>query len=202
MWLVQSAFAKQTCLTLEKNLLYYQNFCVRILPLWILNLCLLLQNALQISNPDHLPHKNLFPPELTWVFHQVLFSCSVVSDSLWPHEPQHARPPYPSPTAGVHPNLCPLSQWHHLTILFSVVPFSSCPQSFPASGSFQISQLFTSGGQSIRVSASTSVLSMNTQDWSPLGWTGWISFQYKGLSRVFSNTTVQKHQLFGTQLSL
>ena len=109
---MQSAFTKQTCLTLEKNLLYYQNFCVRILPLWILNLCLLLQNALQISNPDHFPHKNLFPPELTWVFHQVQFSCSVVSDSLWPHEPQHARPPYPSPTAGVHPNLCPLSRWH------------------------------------------------------------------------------------------
>ena len=124
------------------------------------------------------------------------FSCSVVSDSLWPHELQHARRP------GVYPNPCPLSRWCHPTISSSVFPFSSCPQSFPASGSFQMSQLSTSGGQSIAVSASTSVLSMNTQDWSPLGWTGWISFQSKGLSRVFSNTTVKKHQFFGTQLSL
>ena len=130
------------------------------------------------------------------------FSCSVVSDSLQPHEPQHARPPCPSPTPRVHPNPCLSSQWYHPTISSSVVPFSSCPQSFPASGSFQMSQLFTSGSQSIGVSASTSVFPMNTQDWSPLGWTGWISLQYKGLSRVFSNTTVQKHQFFGTQLSL
>ena len=120
----------------------------------------------------------------------VQFSLSVVSDSLRPHEPQHARPPCPSPTPGVHPNPCPLSWWCHPTISSSVVPFSSCPQSFPASGSFQMSQLFTSGGQSIGISASTSVLSMNTQDWSPLGWAGWISLQSKGLSRVFSNTTV------------
>ena len=132
----------------------------------------------------------------------VQFSCSVVSNSLWPHEPQHARLPYPSPTAGVYPNACPLSRWCHPTISSSVVPFSSCPQSFPASGSFQMSQLFASGGQSIRASASTSVLPMNTQDWSPLGWTGWISLQSKGLSRVFSNTTVQNHQFFGAQLSL
>ena len=132
----------------------------------------------------------------------VQFSCSVMSDSLWPHELQHARPPCPSPTPGVHPNSCPLSQWCHLTISSSVVPFSSCPQSFPASGSFQISQLFASGCQSTGVSASTSVLPMNTQDWSPLGWTGWISWQSKGLSRLFSNTTVQKHQFFSTQLSL
>ena len=132
----------------------------------------------------------------------VQFSLSVVSNSLWPHELQHARPPCPSPTPGAHPNPCPLSQWCHPTISSSVVPFSSCPQSFPASGSFQMSQLFTSGGQSIGVSASTSVLPMNTQDWSPLGWTGWISLQSKGLSRVFSNTTVQKHQFFGAQLSL
>ena len=130
------------------------------------------------------------------------FSCSVMSDSVRPREPQHARPPCPSPTPRVHSNPCPLSWWWHPAISSSVVPFSSCPQSFPASGSFQMSQLFTSGGQSIRVSASTSVLSMNTQDWSPLGWTGWISLQSKGLSRVFSNTTVQKHQFFGTQLSL
>ena len=114
---------------------------------------------------------------------------------------QHARPPCPSPTPRVHPNSCPLKQWCHPTISCSVVPFSSCPQSFPASESFQMSQLFASVGQSIGVSASTSVLPMNTQDWFPLGWTGWISLQSKGLSRVFSNTTVQKHQFFGTQLS-
>ena len=132
----------------------------------------------------------------------VQFSRSVVSDSLRPHEPQHARPPCPSPTPGVHPNTCPLSWWCHPTISSSVVPFSSCPQSFPTSGSFQMSQLFASGGQSIGVSASKSVLPMNTQDWSPSAWTGWTSLQSKGLSSVFSNTTVQKHQLFGTQLSL
>ena len=134
-----------------------------------------------------------------WVFVSVQFSRSVVSDSLRPREPQHARPPCPSPTPGVYSNSCPLSRWCHPTISSSSVPFSSCPQSFPASGSFPMSQLFASGGQSIGVSASTSVLPMNTQDWSPLGWTGWISFQSKGLSRVFSNTTVQKHQFFGAQ---
>ena len=132
----------------------------------------------------------------------VQFSHSVISNSLRPHEPQHARPSCPSPTPGVHPNPSPLSRWCHPTISSSVVPFSSCPQSFPATGSFQMSQLFASGGQSIGVSASTSVLPMNTQDCAPLEWTGWISFQSKGLSRVFSNTTVQKHQFFGTQLSL
>ena len=132
----------------------------------------------------------------------VQFSCSIVSDSLWPHGLQHARPPCPSPTPGVCSNSCPLCWWCHLTISSSVVPLSSHLQSFPASGSFQMSQLFALGGQSIGVSASTSVLQMSTQDWSPLGWTGWISFQSKGLSRVFSNTTVQKHQFFGTQLSL
>ena len=132
----------------------------------------------------------------------VQFSHSVMSNSLRPHEPQHARPPCPTPTPRVHPNPRPLSRWCHPTISSSVVPFSSCPQSFQASGSFQMSQLFASGGQSIGVSASTSVLPMNTQDWSPLGWTGWISLQSKGLSRVVSNTTVQKHQFFGAQLSL
>ena len=111
--------------------------------------------------------------------------------SLWPHEPQHARSSCPSPTPRVHPNPCPLSRWYYPTISSSVIPFSSCPQSFPASGSFQMSQLFTSGVQSIGVSPSASVLPMNIQDWSPLGWTGWISLQSKGLSRVFSNTTVQ-----------
>ena len=132
----------------------------------------------------------------------VQFSHSVVSHSLRPHGLQHSRPPCPSPTPGVYPNSCPLSRWCHSTISSSVVPFSSCPQSFPASGSFAMSQLFTSGSQSIGVSASTSVLPVNTQDWSPLGWTGWISLQSKGLSRVSSNTTVQKHQFFCTQLSL
>ena len=126
----------------------------------------------------------------------VQFSHSVASDSLWPREPQHARPPCPSPTPGVHPNPCPLSQWCHPTISFSVVPFFSYSQSFPATGSSSVSQFFELGGQSIGVSASTSVLPMNTEDWSPLGWTGWISLQSKGLSRVFSNTTVQKHQFF------
>jgi len=130
------------------------------------------------------------------------FSRSVVSDSLRPHEPQHARPPCPSPTPGVYSNSCSLSQWCHPTISSSVVPFSSCPQSFLTSAAFQMSQLFTLGVQRIGVSASTSLLPMNTQDWSPLGWTGWISLQSKGLSRVFSNTTVQKHQIFSAQLSL
>ena len=147
-------------------------------------------------------------------FPSVQFSRWVVSDSLRPHELQHARPPCPSPAPRVHPNPCPLSQWYHPAISTSVVPFSSCPQSFPASRSFQMSQLFTSGGKSVGVSASSSVLPMNTQDWSPLGWTGLISYwsplgwtglislPSKGLSRVFSNTTVQKYQFFSTQLSL
>ena len=135
------------------------------------------------------------------LFSSVQFSHSVVSDSLRLHEPQHTRPPCPPPTPTLYPNSCPLSRWCHLTISSSIVPFSSCPLSFPASGSFPMNQLFASGGQSIGVSASTSVLPMNTQDWSPLGWTGWISLQAKGLSRVFSNTTVQKHQFFSTQLS-
>ena len=139
----------------------------------------------------------------TWVAnHTVQFSRSVMSDSLWPHGLKHARPPCPSPTPRVYSSSCPLSRWCHPTISSSVVPFSSCPQSLPASGSFPMSQLFASGGQSIRVSASTSVLPMNTQASSPLGCTGWISLQSKGLSRVFSNTTVQKHQFFETQLSL
>ena len=126
------------------------------------------------------------------------FSHSAVSDSLWPHGLQHARLPCPSSIPRVYSNSCPLSQWCHPTIPSSVIPFSSCLQSFPASGSFPMSQFFTSGGQSIGVSASTSVLPMNIQDWSPLGWTSWISLQSKGLSRVFSNTTVQKHQFFST----
>jgi len=129
------------------------------------------------------------------LFSSVQFSRSVVSDSLQPHESQHTRLPCPSPTTGIHSNSCPSSWWCHPAISSSVIPFSSCPQSLPASESLPMSQLFTWGGQSIGVSASTSVLPMNTQDWSPLGWSGWISLQSKGLSRVFSNTTVQKHQL-------
>ena len=123
--------------------------------------------------------------KLLWgpgVFSSVQFSRSVMSDSLWPHEPQHTRPPCPSPNPRVYPNPCPSSGWCHPTISSFVVPFSSCPQSFPASGSFQKSQLFASGGQSIGASASASVLPMNTQDWSPLGWTHWISLQSKELS--------------------
>ena len=134
--------------------------------------------------------------------YSVQFHCSVMSDSLRPHGLQHARLPCPSPTPEAYSNSCPSSQWCHLTTLSSVIPFSSCLQSFPASGSFQMSQFFTSGGQSIGASALASVLPMNIQDWSPLGWTGWISLLYKGLSRVFSNTTVQRHQVFGAQLSL
>ena len=132
----------------------------------------------------------------------VQFSCSVVSNSLQPRRLKHARLPCPSPTPGACSNSCPLSRWCHPTISSFVVPFSSFLQSFPASGSFPTSQLFASGGQSIGVSASASVLPMNIQDWFPLGWTGWISLQSKELSRVFSNITVQKHQFFGTQLSL
>ena len=137
--------------------------------------------------------------ELRPNFPSVQFSCSVVSDSSRPHEPQHTRPPVLSPAPRVHPNPCALSRWCHPTISSSVVPFSSCPQSLPASGSFPVSQLFSWGGQSIGVS--TSVFPMNTQDWSPLGWTGWISLQSKELAGGFSNTTIQKHQFFGAQLS-
>jgi len=133
-------------------------------------------------------------------FSSVQFSLSIMSDSLWPHESQHARPPCPSPTPGVHSDSHPSSQWCHPAISSSIVPFSSCPQSLPASESFPMSQLFTWGGQSTGVSASASVLPKNTQGWS-LGWTGWISLQSKGLSGVFSNTIVEKHQFFSTQPS-
>ena len=134
-------------------------------------------------------------------FSSVQFSHSVMSDSLWPHESEHARPTCPSQTPRVYSNSCPSSRWCHPAISSSVVPFSSCPQSLPASGSFPMSQLFTWGRQSIGVSASASGLPMNTQGWSPLGWTGWISLKSKGLSRIFSNTIVQKHQFFSAQLS-
>ena len=132
----------------------------------------------------------------------VQFSHSVMSDSLQPHGLQHARLPCSSPTPRVYSNSRPLNRWCHPTISSSVIPFSSRLQSFPAPGTFQMSQLFASDGQSIGVSASTSVLPKNTQGWSPSEWTGWISLQSKGLSRVFSNTTVQKHQSFSTQFSL
>ena len=138
-------------------------------------------------------------------FTSIQFNRSVLSDSLQPHEQQppwqHARPTCPSPTLRVYSNSCPSSRWCQPAISSSVIPFSSWPQSLPASGSFPMSQLFTWGGQSIGLSASALLLPKNTQDWSPLGWTGWISLQSKGLSRVFSNTTVQKHQFFSDQLS-
>ena len=141
------------------------------------------------------------PPEgSVFILSSVQFSRSVVSDSLWPHESQHARPPCPSPSPGVHSDSCPSSQWCHPAISSSVVHFSSCPQSLPASESFPMSQLFARGGQSTGVSALASVLPKKSQGWSPSEWTGWISLQSKGLPRVFSNTTVQKHQFFGTQL--
>ena len=158
------------------------------------------------SSPDHtLSNKYLFPllPASFQNFcASIQFSHSVMCDSLQPHGLQHARLPCPSPTLGVFSNSCPLSWWCHPTISSSVIPFSSCLQPFPASGSFPMSQFFTLGSQSIGASASTSVLPMNIKDWFPLGWTGLISLQSKGLSRVFPNTTVQKHQFFSSQLSL
>ena len=175
--------------------------------------CLVYHFILAHEMPFHNRHSSLF---YFWKYFQIIslsilfyllgsfqwgsvqFSCSVMSDSLWPHGLQYARPPCPSPTPGVYPNSYPMSWWCHPTISSSVVPFFSHLQSFPASGSSQMSQLFESGGQSTGASASKSVLPMNIQDWSPLGWTGWISLQSKGLWRVFSNTTVQKHQFFST----
>ena len=152
----------------------------------------------------HFNTRRLLPETkgLTIEFHFSQFSSVAQScPTLRPHESQHARRPCPSPTPGVHPNPCPLSWWCHPTISSSVVPFS-CLQSIPASGAFPVSQFFASGGQNIGASASASVLPMNIQDWFPLGWTSWISLLSKGLSKVFSNTTVQKHQFFGDQLSL
>ena len=137
----------------------------------------------------------------TLSFNSVQFSRSVISNSLRLHELQHTRPPCPSPTPRVYPNSCPLSQWFHPAISSSVVPFSSCPQSLPASESFPMSQLFAWAGQSTGVSALASFLPKKSQGWSPSEWTGWISLQSKGLSSVFYNTTVQKHQFFGAQLS-
>ena len=144
-----------------------------------------------ISQASCLDNWNLF-------ISSVQFSLSVMSDSLWPHGLQHTRPPCQPPAPGIYPNSYALSQWCHPTISSSVIPFSSCLQSFPTSEYFQMNQHFWSGGQSIGVSASTSVLPMNIQDWSSLGWTGWISLQSKGLSKVFSNISVKKHQFFST----
>ena len=155
------------------------------------------------SNPGLL-HGRKILYQLSYEANPCLVQFSSVAQScltLQPHEPQHTRPPCPSPTPGVHSNSCPSSRWCNPAISSSVVPLSSCPQSLPASESFPMSQLFAWGGQSTGVSALASFLPKNTQDWSPSEWTGWISLQSKGLSRVFSNTTVQKHQFFGTQLS-
>ena len=171
---------------ISKYLDYILNIRSRIQNSWFSQFFLLLEkNSQQNISWD----KTIFE----FLLFSVQFSHSVVSYSLQSHGLQHTRPPCPSPTPRVYSNSCPLSQWCHPTISSSVVPFSSCFQSFPASGSFPMSQFFASGGQSIVVSASTSVLPMNTQDWFPLGCTGWISLQSKGLSRVFSNTTFQKH---------
>ena len=145
---------------------------------------------------------SLHSKEMGVKWKSVQFSRSVMSGSLQPHGPQHARPPCPSPTPGVYSNSCPVSQWCHPTSSSSVTPFSSRPQSFPASGSFQMSQVFTSGGQRTGVSVSASILLMNIQGWFLLGLTGWLSLQSKGLARVFSSTTIWKYQFFGTQPSL
>ena len=153
------------------------------------------------SGPCCAPLSRGSPPRQFSNHLSVQFNHSVGSSSLWPHGLQHARPPCPSPTLGAYSNSAPSSRWCHPTTSSSVVLFSHL-QSFPASGSFPMSQFFASGGQSIGVSASASVLPVNIQDWFPLGWTGWIFLQSKGLSRVFSNTTVQTHQFFGAQLSL
>ena len=158
------------------------------MPSYLFSICLLLKNMISKKVKPSLPSEQ--------------FSRSVVSDSLQPYELQHTRPPCPSSTPGVHSNSCPSSQWCHTAISSAVIPFSSCPQSLPASESFPMSQLFSWGGQSTGVSALASFLPKNTQDWSPLEWTGWIFLQSKGLSRVFSNTTVQKHQFFDAQPSL
>ena len=179
--------------TMDIYVYIYKCCCVK-----LLQPCLTLCDPMDCSPPGSSVDRILQARILEWVVISLLkpcslsvqFSCSVVSDSLRPHGLQHAKPPCPSPTPGVYSNSCPLSRWCHPTISSSVIPFSSHLQSFPASGSFQMSQFFASGGQSIGLSASASVLPMNIRDWFPLGCLGWISLQSKGLSRVFSNTTV------------
>ena len=163
--------------------------------------CLLLRRKAMTNLDSILKSRDSTLPTKVCLVSSVQFSHSVVSDSSWPHESQHARPPCPLPTPGVHSDSRPSSPWCHPAISSSVVPFSSCPQSLPASESFPMSQLVEWGGQSTRVSALESFLPKKSQSWSPSEWTGWISLQSKGLSRVFSNTTVQKHQFFCAQLS-
>jgi len=175
----------------RKPITYLKNYMH---PMFIITLFIIVKTWKQSKCPSiDACIKNVWYVYIKWNIQAVQFSRSVMSNSLRIHGLQRARLPCPSPTPGAYSNSCPSRRRCHSTISSSVVPFSSCPQSFPASGSFQMSQFFASGGQSIGVSASTSLLPMNTQDWSPLGWTGWISLQSKGLSRVFSNTTVQKH---------
>ena len=179
-WYIYWDFLDISILLLFINISIGKN---RSISLWLKNLIRLILHFITISiESDQISH-------------------SVVSNSLRPHESQHARPPCPSPTPGVHSDSCSSSQWCHPAISSSVIPFSSCPQSLPASESFPMSQLFAWGGQSTGVSASASFLPKKSQGWSPSEWTGWISLHSKGLSRVFSNTTVQKHQFFSTQPS-
>ena len=176
-------------------------FFIKSLNKYVVNVYYILSIVLGARDTWKIRQKMFLLPLAYSSVQLVQFSHSVVSDSLQPHELQHARPPSPSPTPRVRRNPCPSSRYCHPMISSSVVPFSSCLQSFPASGSFHMSPHLTSGSQSIGVSASTSVLPMNTQDWS-FGWTCWISLQTKGLPRVFSNTTVQKHQFFSANLPL
>ena len=186
-----------TCISIiGLYIVLYEVFCT-VLPNYLY--CLPLLGS---SLKEKLVYHIIFCFSIYICISSVQFNHSAVSDSLQPHESQHARSPCPSPIAGVYPNPCPLCWWCDPTISSSAVPFSSCLQSFRPSGSFQMSQLFASSGGGTGVSASASVLPMKTQDWSPLGWTDWISLQSKGLPRVFSNTTVQKHQFLGAQLSL
>ena len=175
-----------------------------IIVLEVLAMAIREENKLKaIQNEKEELKLSLFANMILYIhFSSVQFSRLVMSNSLWPHGLQHDRLPYPSPTPRAYSTSCPLSRWCHLTISSSVVPCSSHLQFLPASGSFPMSRFFTSGGQSFGVPASASVLPINNQDWFPLGWNGWISLQSKGLSRVFSNTTVQKHQFFSTQFSL
>ena len=169
---------------------------------WLDLLCLMLLSLGPSFYLLNICFSKAYLPFSSFQFNSVQFSRSVGYDSLGPHGLQYVRLPCPSPTPGAYSNSCSLSGWCHPAVSSSVIPFSSCLQSFPASGPFPVSQFFASGGQSIGVSASASVLPMNIQEWFLLGWTGWISLQSKGLSKVFSNTTVQKHQFFNAKLSL
>ena len=186
--------SNNSSLTFWYSFSYYECFCEH----WCTNICM--RPCFQIFG--YLSRSGIVESYNNFMFSSVQFSRSVMSNSLQPHGPQHARPPCLAPTPRVYSNSCPLSWWCHPTISSSVVPFSSCPQSFPASGSFPMSQFFTSGSQSIGASASASVLSMNIQGWFPLGRTGWISLLSKGLSGVFSNTTVQNFQVGGIKMRL